>query len=265
MTGESGQDPGRDSIVDGHPVRTYPVALTTESLALGWARSEAAPEGAVVTATQELSPRQRKGPPWIVFPSGGLYLSMVLRPGLPPEGEDLLWVLACLSAARAIEALGVDGVRIKWPDDVHVDGRKIAGLKVINQLGPGRIDSAIVTFRVNANVDATQLPDDLEGRATSISMETGSQVDQDVALKAFLRTFDETYDLEPAHLLDGYRQRCETLGRSVRASLLPRGEVVGVASNVDASGTLLIDAGARTIGVNVDSLKKLEYLLASDA
>jgi BirA family biotin operon repressor/biotin-[acetyl-CoA-carboxylase] ligase len=174
-------------------------------------------------------------------------------------------VLACLSAARAIEALGVDGVRIKWPDDVHVDGRKIAGLKVINQLGPGRIDSAIVTFRVNANVDATQLPDDLEGRATSISMETGAQVDQDVALKAFLKTFDETYDLEPARLLDGYRQRCETLGRSVRASLLPRGEVVGVASDVDASGTLLIDAGARTIGVNVDSLKKLEYLLASDA
>lgn len=263
MTAEGAGGPG-ETTVGGRPVRTYPVALTTESLALGWARTEDAPEGAVVVAAQELSPRQRKGPPWIGFAPGGLYFSIVLRPALPPEGEDLLWVLACLSAARAVESLGVDGATIKWPDDVHVGARKIVGLKVINQLAPGRIDSAIVTFRVNLNVEADQLPDELSERATSVSIETGASMAKETALAIFLDRFDEVYDLGAAELLDAYRQRCETLGRSVRASLLPRGEVVGVASDVDAFGTLLIDAGSRTIGVNVDSLKKLDYLLASE-
>lgn len=255
---------GAESTVAGHPLRAYPVALTTEALALGWARTEEAPEGAAVVANQELSPRQRKGPPWIGFPGDGLYLSIVLRPAVPPEGEDLLWVLASLAGARALGSLGVNDVRIKWPDDLHVGGRKIGGVKVINQLAPGRIESAIVTFRINLNVAQDRLPLELKERATSVAMETGSRADPETALHAFLDTLDAVYDLGPSELLEGYRRRCETLGRPVRASLLPRGEVVGTATGVDAFGTLLIDAGGRTIGVNVDSLKRLEYLLASE-
>lgn len=256
--GPSAPGTGAESTIAGHPVRTYPVALTTESLALGWARTEEAPEGAVVVTTQELSPRQRKGPPWIPFPGDGLYFSIVLRPAVPPEGEDLLWVLACLAAARALESLGVNDVTIKWPDDLHVAGRKIGGVKVINQLAPGRIDSAIATFRINLNVSEEQMPPELKQTATSVGIEIGSSVDKKVGLEAFVRAFDDVYDLGAADLLQGYRERCETLGRHVRASLLPRGEVVGVASDLDAFGALLITVGSRTVVVNVDSLKHLE-------
>lgn len=256
--GAGGPGAGAESTVAGHPVRAYPVALTTEALALAWARTQEAPEGAVVVAAQELSPRQRKGPPWVPFPGDGLYLSIVLRPAVPPEAEDLLWVLACLAGARALGALGVHDVKIKWPDDLHVAGRKIGSVKVINQLAPGRIETAIVTFRININVTKDRMPPELEQTATSVAIETRSSVDQAAALHSCLKAFDHVYDLGAAELLQDYRERCETLGRRVRATLLPRGEVVGTATDVDSFGSLLIAVGSRTVGVNVDSLKRLE-------
>ncbi len=148
---------GAESTVAGHPVRTYPVALTTEALALGWARAEEAPEGAVVVASQELSPASARDLPGSVSPATvSISRSCCVRG--PPEGEDLLWVLASLAGARALESLGVNDVKIKWPDDLHVGGRKIGGLKVINQLAPGRIESAIATFRINLNVIQDRFP-----------------------------------------------------------------------------------------------------------
>lgn len=243
-------------------VRRYPVALTTEALALAWARSEGAPDGAVVVAQQELAPRQRKGPPWIPFPGKGLYFSVVLRPDLSPEGEDLIWILGSVAAARGLNRLGADAI-LKWPDDVVVEGRKIAGVKVVSQLGPGRIESAVVTFRINVNVEQGDMPAELGNSATSLLMATGSRIDMNEALDAVLHALDAAYNATAPALVDDYRGLCGTFGQKVRANLLPRGEITGVAKDVDAFGSLLIDTGGRTAGLNVGTLKRLEYLVAS--
>lgn len=243
-------------------IRRYPVALTTESLALGWARSEAAPEGAVVIADQELAPRQRKGPPWVAFPGNGLYASIVLRPQLPPEGEDLIWILASVAAANALRSLGVEAV-LKWPDDVMVGDRKIAGVKAVAQLGPGCIESAVLTFRMNLDVEKGELPEELREVATSALIEQGRQVAPDEALDAVWSALDAAYDSGAPALLEDYRALCGTFGRSVRAHLLPRGEMVGTARDVDPFGALLIDTGGRNAVLNVGTLKRLEYLIAS--
>ncbi|MFN2388973.1 MAG: biotin--[acetyl-CoA-carboxylase] ligase [Actinomycetota bacterium] len=255
--------PALTTAVLGRPLRHYPIAVTTEALALAWARREDAPEGATVVADQEISPRQRKGPPWVGFSTRGLYLSVVLRPGLPPEGEGLLWLLASLGAAEGLEAVVGAPVSLKWPDDVLAGGGKIAGVKVDAQLGPGQIQTAIVTFRINVNVERPDLPADLGGRATSVAIETGAPVTREAVLDAVLGAFERRYDDDVPALLDGYRARCESLGRSVRALLLPRGEVTGTAVDVDAFGALLVDGGGAPTAVAVDVLKKLEYLVTS--
>lgn len=244
----------------GRPLRHYPIALTTESLALAWARTEDAPEGATVVADQELTPRQRKGPPWIGFGSDGLYLSVVLRPGLPPEGEQLLWLLASLGAAEGIERLAGAPTTVKWPDDVLIDGRKIAGVKVETQLGPARIVSSVVTLRINVNVDADTFPADLRERASSIALAAGSKLAIGDALDATLKGIEARYDDDAEVLLEAYRERCETLGRSVRALLLPRGEAVGMASAIDRYGSLIVGEGAQAGPVRIGTLKRLEAL-----
>ncbi len=242
----------------GRPLRHYPIALTTESVALAWARQENAPEGSTVLADQEVAPRQRKGPPWQPFPSLGLYFAVVLRPGLPPEGEDLLWLLASLGAAEGIEAATGVSTRVKWPDDVLVGARKIGGVKVEAQLGPGAIVSAVLTFRINLNVSSAQLPPEIREVATSTLIETGAQVDRGGMLDAVLGALERRYDDDVPDLLEAYRGRCDTIGQAVRAVLLPRGEVRGTATGIDDFGSLEVDVGGKPTHVRIDQLKKLE-------
>ncbi len=247
-----------DTSLLGHPERFYPIALTTEALALGWARSESAPEGATVVADQELAPRQRKGPPWVAFAGKGLYFSVVLRPGMSPEREGLLWMLASLGAAEGLaRATGLE-VGIKWPDDLLVEGRRIGGVKMKAQLGPREITSAVLTFRLNIDLDRSDLPESLRDIATSVRIETGAPAEREPILGSVLAALEGRYDDDVSLLLDAYKERCETLGRSVRAVLVPRGEVMGTATDVDDFGSLVIDVGSRKRTVPPDILKKLE-------
>lgn len=242
----------------GHPLRSYQIAVTTESLALAWARKEDAPEGAVVIAEQELAPRQRKGPPWVAFSSRGLYFSIVLRPALPPEGQGLLWLLASLGVAEGLEeGLGLTTV-LKWPDDIMVGDRKIAGVKVEAQLGPAEIESAIVTVRVNLGVSAEDLPSELQGVATSSLIEGRADATREGVLDAILGAIERCYDLEVPLLLDRYKGRCETVGRDVRALILPRGEVRGQVLDINEFGSLVIAAPEGPAAVPIGVLKKLE-------
>jgi len=241
----------------GHPLRSYEIAVTTESLALAWARKENAPEGAVVIADQELAPRQRKGPPWVPFPSQGLYFSLVLRPGLPPEGEGLIWLLASLAVAEGIEGITGLSTRLKWPDDVLVGGRKIAGVKVETQLGPNQIESSIVTVRANLSVAAVDLPAEISDGATSLLIEGAEDYSREEVLDAVLVAFERCYSLDVAELLARYKDRCETLGRAVRAMFLPRGEVSGPAIDINEFGSLVIEAPEGPAAVPIGVLKKL--------
>lgn len=241
----------------GRPLRHFPIALTTESLALAWARRDDAPEGAVVLADRELSPRQRKGPPWTSFPSKGLYFSLVLRPGIPPEGEGLLWLLTSLGAADGVvRAAGID-VDLKWPDDLLVAGRKIGGVKVEAHLEPGAIAIAVLTCRLNLNVAPDDLPADLAEGATSTLIETGEDLPRERVLDGVLGALEDLYDKEVPALQRAYADRCITLGRRIRAELLPRGEIVGTARRIDNFGALRVDTPDGDVPVTVDSLKRL--------
>lgn len=243
----------------GHPLRHFPVAVTTESLAKSWGRQEKAPEGATVVADQELSARQRKGPVWTPFGTDGLYFSVVLRPGIPPEGEGLIWLLASLGAAEGLkEETGLE-VKVKWPDDLLVGGRKLGGVKVDALLGPGEILMAVITYRINLNVKKEAFPEAIREASTSVLIETGRPMAREQALGAVLKGLERRYDDDVPRLLEAYRGRCETIGRQVVARLLPKGEVMGKVSGVSDFGTLIIDVGGRPTPVVIDALRKLEY------
>lgn len=242
----------------GKPLRFYPFAVSTESLAIAWARQENAPEGATVVANLELSPRQRKGPPWVPFAGDGLYFSTVLRPGLPPEGEGLLWLMASLGAAEGLgEATGLD-IGVKWPDDIWIKGRKIGGFKIEAQLGPGEITTAVITGRFNINVEASSFPEPIREIATSVLAESGRPAESEKMLNAILAGIEKRYDDEVGDLIKAYSGRCETIGRKVRAMLMPKGEVAGIATGIDPFGALLLDVGGKTVPVVIDTLRKLE-------
>lgn len=241
----------------GAPVQHYDVGVSAESLALGWARRSDAPEGALVVTDVELSARGRRGATWVSVAGRSLAFAVVLRPALPPAGEGLLWLLASLSAAEGIaSATGLD-VRLKWPNDLLVDGRGIGGVRVDAQLGPGVIESAVITVRVNVGLQPDDFPEDVRSQVTSLSMEGAARPRAEV-LAAVLGRLAERYEAGVSDLLEDYRARCDTLGTRVRALLVPSGEAVGVAADIDDHGGLVIETPSGRGSIGVDRLQRLE-------
>lgn len=115
------------SALAGREVRAYPALVSTEADALAWARAGAS-SGSVVVAGHQVSPRGRGGFPWEIDPGRDIAFSMVLRPGLPPEREGWVYVVAVSALADVI------GGRIAWPDEVRVDGGRAGAVSV--QVGP---------------------------------------------------------------------------------------------------------------------------------
>ncbi len=220
------------------PVRTYPAILSTSADAFAWARS-GAPEGALVVADYQAAPRGRAGLPWEVRPGEGLGFSLVLRPQLPAEREGWLYTVAVLGIA---DVLGTDA-RIRWPDEVFREHTRAAGVGVHVELGPQGASWAVVTALV------------YEARPARGPL-----------LASLVTAMEERYRSEAEAVLADYLPRCETLGRRLRARLIPLGpsgpQVVGVAVDSLDDGALVLetDRGSR-VAVRPQNLGILEEAL----
>ena len=225
------------------PVRCYPALLSTEAEAMAWARS-GGPAGAVVAADYQAAPRGRAGWPWKVRPGRGLGVSVVLRPELPAEREG--WPYIPCSVALA-DALARPDAVLEWPDAVLEQGSGcvLARLGVHGEVGEGGVDWATVTVLVeDAGPPRASL---LATMVTALDHRLGQSVDE---------------------VLREYRSACTTLGRAVRARLLPLGpdgpEVVGEAVDVLPDGALVIATrSGRRVAVPPQSLGLLEAPAAS--
>lgn len=194
-------------------------------------------EGVVVVADEQTLGRGRLRRRWVSEP-GNLYLSVLLRP--PPDVLSLLMVIAGVVTARAIRESSGLRVRLKWPNDVMLRGRKVAGILaegVATQEGEGYV---VLGIGINVNSDPSHLPE-LAAVATSLSREKGVPLSRGALLRHILQELDHLYlgfrrgDVP----LDEWRGYLETLGRRVRVVFL--GEVYqGLAEDVDARGNLVL-------------------------
>lgn len=213
-------------------VRFYDVATSVEALASAWARREAAPEGAVVVASTEVSGRLRGGEPWTIGGADGLLMAMVTRPGVDPMQEALLWLPASLAAAESMaEITGIE-CRLRWPDRV-VDTATQAtwgAVNVLTQLGPGRIEHSIFSLRIDKR---------------SLGGRHDAWPGDEAVIERFVqhsRRFLELLRGDAGAILDAHAERCDLLDKRVRAELLPRGEVRGRAAAIDADGFLVLES-----------------------
>ncbi|CAN5397084.1 hypothetical protein BH23ACT9_BH23ACT9_15600 [soil metagenome] len=228
--------------------------MSTESLALAWARQEDAPEGALVTAAQELAARGRRTAVWHSVPGASLAASVVLRPALPVQAEGLLWLLAGVAAVDGlVEAADVE-VGIEWPNELVVDGKVLGIVKAVVQLGPGGVELAVLTLRVNTAM--RPVPPEIASHATSLAL-LGADVADDVVLRAFLGNLARHYDAGVAPLLAAFTQRCDTIGHQLQVDLVRRGRVHGTAAGVDPEGRLLVRSASGVGAVGLDLLERL--------
>jgi BirA family biotin operon repressor/biotin-[acetyl-CoA-carboxylase] ligase len=190
----------------------------------------------VVLADEQTGGRGRLDREWAA-PSGGVWLSAVCRPDLPPAQVPVYTLSAAVATAEAVRAVGVEAT-IKWPNDVLVgtdDGeRKLAGVLTEMEGEADRVSWVVVGVGLNANVDAGAVPD----TATTVR-ELAGDVDRATLTRDLIERFHELRS-DPEGVLPAWRERAATLGRRVRVET-PGGEVVGTAADVEFPGTLVVE------------------------
>ena len=200
-----------------------------------------ADEGAVIIADAQSAGRGRQGRTWASPAGAGLYMSILLRPA--PEALALLTIAAGVAVAEAIEVSTGLRPTLKWPNDIYVSNRKVAGL-LAEANAPTDQDIQFVILGIGINIAPAAYPPDVAARATSLEAELGRAVDRGLLLTECLASLAEQYaDLRNGRsglVMDGWRRRAAPLlGRAVRweADGVAR---EGVAENIDESGALIV-------------------------
>lgn len=229
-------------------VRWFEEIDSTNRYLVEQARAGAA-EGVVAVADHQSAGRGRLGRSWEAPAGSSLLTSVLLRPpaGFPINALHLLTVSVALAAADACRSeAGVDA-RLKWPNDLVVGGRKLAGVLAEADLDPGTGTAVVVGIGVNVNWPA-ELPADLAGVATALNHLTGHRTDRVTLLGRLLANLEDRYravisgEAGRRALASEYRRRCATIGLPVRVEL-PDETFTGTASDISDEGHLLVDVG----------------------
>lgn len=215
---------------------------------------EGAGEGLVVVAEHQTAGRGRLDRVWVTPPRAALTFSFLVVPERVPTARwpwlPLLTGIAVSEAVRRVA--GVESA-LKWPNDVLVGERKLAGI-LVERVERAAGAAAVVGIGINVSSTREELPLDT---ATSLALHDPETLDRSVILREVLRTFEALYTQWRADqgdptggLLDAFRRRCDTLGREVRVHLPGEQEVTGRAVDVDAEGRLEVATrtGRRALG-----------------
>lgn len=205
-----------------------------------------APEGTALVADHQSSGRGRLGRGWEFPPRSGLALSMLVRPDTVPAARwPWLPLLTGIAVYEALRATARVDCELKWPNDVLVGDRKLAGILVERTETPTG-PAAVVGVGLNVSVSADELP---VPTATSLALEGAATLDRSVIVRSLMRAFEPLYrawaaaEGDPAQgMLESYVRRCATVGSRVRVELPDGSTLTGTAEAVNADGQLVVAA-----------------------
>ena len=220
-------------------IRHYERVTSTNDLAARLAEQGTA-EGCVVVAEAQSAGRGRQGRVWSSPAGAGLYVSAVLRPR--SDVVPLMTIAAGVAIAEGIQAATGLGATLKWPNDLLVGGRKLAGILAEAGSSPGGVPHVVLGFGIN--VLPAAFPPDVASRATSLEGELGRTIERGLLLDACLdrlaTRYDDLHHGRITLVLDAWRARAAPMLR--RRVEWERGDTraYGLAESIDETGALLI-------------------------
>jgi len=200
---------------------------------------DGAPEGTIVCAESQTKGRGRLGRSWTSPKYKGIYLSIILRPRLAPGELAKLTLLSAVAVAEAVDKVTGVHARIKWPNDLLVKNKKLAGILTELRAEVDQMKFVVVGIGLNVNNTSAQLIDG----ATSLKQEAGKSFSRVDVVQEILRAFERHYSRVEKKGFDeviaAWKERSHTLGQRIRITD-PAGSVEGVAFDLDHDGGLLI-------------------------
>jgi len=230
---------GKTKVV-GRDIRVFEQTTSTNDVMEKLARDEVK-EGIVVFAESQTKGRGRLGRTWLSPARKGLWFSVLLRPDLRPPETTQLTVASAAALRRAIQSETGLAPEIKWPNDILVRGKKVAGILTELSAELDRVKHVILGIGVDVNLSAQEFPAELRNAATSLKIEAGRTIGRPELATAILRELDHDYARicgnQFAAVADEWEAHCTTIGRAVTIQVGDR-KIRGCAESLGEDGAL---------------------------
>jgi len=227
----------------GNKIHYFSAVDSTNSCARQLAE-RGAEEGEIVIAESQNHGRGRLGRPWVSPPYLNLYFSVVLRPKLPPIDAPQITLMAAVALADTVASFIPVAPVIKWPNDVLVRGRKLAGVLTESSGDSVRIEFVILGIGVNLNYPRSLMPEAIRQRATSIVELTQKNISREAFVRRLIQDLDRCYgELEEGGfdpLATRWEARFGFRGKKVRVEMTDR-VLIGRAKGIDRDGALILE------------------------
>lgn len=228
--------------VIGRDIRVFKETTSTNDVAEKLARDGVA-EGVTVFAESQTKGRGRLSRRWESSIGKGLWFSVLLRPKMQPQAATRITIVAAVSLLRAIRARTGLEPEIKWPNDLQIQGRKVAGILTELSAEVDSVKHLILGVGVNVNQTGSDFPASLESIATSLRRESGQFVERAPLAARILEELEMDYRRITSgrfeDVANEWERHCSTIGKSVRIQVGDR-VVQGRAEALDGEGALLL-------------------------
>jgi len=209
---------------------------------------DGAEDGTVLLAETQRAGKGRLSRSWL-SPAGGIWMSMLLR-STWPRSHQILTLAFATAAAKAISTLTKISPLIKWPNDLTIRSRKVAGILAEATYEGNKVHRLIIGMGINANISIARFPATIRRTSTSLSRELGHDIDRNLLARTIIEETDRSYRrFESGHsaeLLDEARRLCSTLGRKVRVTTA-EGRFICEALDLGDDGQLLARLGSGAV------------------
>ena len=226
----------------GRDIRVFEQTTSTNNVIEKLAR-DGVKEGVAVFAESQTKGRGRLGRKWLSPARKGLWFSILLRPNLRPQEATQLTIASATALRRAIHSETGLNPEIKWPNDILIHGKKVAGILTEMSAELDKVQHIILGIGVNVNTSASEFQPELRKLATSLKIESGKAVSRADLATAILHELDCDYGHvcagEFTALADEWEAHCTTIGRNVTIQIGGR-RIRGRAESLGDDGALLL-------------------------
>lgn len=200
------------------------------------------PHGTLVIAEKQTAGRGRRGRGWESPSGSSIYMTILLRPELEPTHAPMLTLVMAMAVAEAIRQETTLEARIKWPNDVVVNGKKVVGILTEMSTEIDYINHVVIG--VGINVNTPEFPEEISETATSLALETGQQIRRSPLIVSVMQQFETYYERfiqskDLAFLMEEYNRFLVNCNREVR--VLGKEPYTGIARGINAKGELLVE------------------------
>ncbi len=202
---------------------------------------EGAPEGTLILSEAQIKGKGRKGRTWFSPPKGGIYISLILRPTISPVEAPKFTLLAAVAIAEALLSMTPLNINIKWPNDILVNGKKIAG--ILTEMSTEMDAVNYIVVGLGLNVNTPKFPYEIQGIATSILIETGKVFPRVRLIQDYLQRYETYYEMvkktgfDP--IINRWKDLSNIIGKKVEVNVIGN-QFIGEALDIDGDGALIL-------------------------